>query len=47
MKKFVNKFELPKTQFIVKINSEKTIKVSTKEALNYWLSNYPKAKLLK
>jgi hypothetical protein len=46
MKKFVNKFELPKTAYLVKIDSKKIITVRTKEALNYWLTNHPKAQLL-
>jgi len=46
MRKFVNKFKLPKTDYKVKIGSTKIITVKTKEALNYWLSNYPEARQL-
>ena len=46
MKKSVRKIIKKTNDFRVKINQSTVITVRTKEALNYWLSQYPNAQIL-
>lgn len=46
MKKSVKKIVEKTIDFKVKIDHRTVITVRTKEALKYWLSEYPKAQLL-
>ena len=46
MKKSVNKIVKKAKYFKVKIDQRTTITVRTKEALKYWLSEYPSAKVI-
>ncbi|MEJ6735732.1 MAG: hypothetical protein QNK84_01660 [Flavobacteriales bacterium] len=46
MKKSVKKIVEKTKEFKVKIDSKTIITVRTKEALKYWLTEYPKAQIL-
>jgi len=46
MKKSVEKIIEKTKDFKVKIDHKKIITVRTKEALKYWLTEYPKAQIL-
>jgi len=46
MKKSVKKIVGKTKDFKVKIDSKTIITVRTKEALRYWLTEYPKAQIL-
>jgi hypothetical protein len=46
MKKSVKNIIKKTKEFKVKIDHRTIITVRTKEALNYWLSEYPKAEIL-